>query len=537
MINKIVSFAALCSLVVTAGFSQSAADYPKDDAFINGNDMVVYFNSGGDMSWDLAGNPGFEVPKSSGKNTIFAANLWLGGFDQSGTLHTAAQTYRQSGIDFWPGPKANVYDSVYNQRYGHVWKIRADEIATHLTSVNIPGYQAPEDILTWPGNGDTLKGEPWHLAPFVDVNLNEVYEPMLGDHPAIQGEQTLYMIYSDDHYLNTETFSDPLGVDIHTMAYVFDEAPGSPIDQTLFVSHRIVNRSNNTYQLMRIGQWVDFDLGYAFDDYVGCDTAREAFFAYNADSLDDNTNGHGYGLIPPAQGVTFLNAEMNGFSTYLNDFSTFGNPEDKNDYYGYLRNVWKSGNPYTIGGTGTSGTAPTNYLYPGDPRDSAQWSMKKTSPIYSDIRGIGTIGPFTFSPGESVCLDLAYVFARADSGDQLSSVGKLYENIDAVRAYADSSLTGCPLLQTQVVSTGILIPDAYQPSIEVFPNPVSDVLTVESKEGPCQVVVTDLYGRTVFESNSELDSHTIISSQWPDGIYLVLVDFKGIRYTSQVLVN
>lgn len=535
MIKKSLFLIVLCFLFSTAGHSQSAADYPTDDAFLNGNDIVVYFNSGGDMSWDLAGNPGFEVPKSSGKNTIFAGNLWLGGFDQNGTLHTAAQTYRQSGIDLWPGPKADVYDSTYDQRYGHVWKIRADEIATHLASVNIPGYQAPEDILTWPGNGDTLKGEPWHLAPFVDVNLNDVYEPMQGDYPAIQGEQTLYMISSDAHYWNSETASDQLEVDIHTMAYVFDEQPGSPIDQTLFVSYRIVNRSMNSYQLMRIGQWVDFDLGYAFDDYVGCDTSREAFFAYNADSLDENTNG--YGLVPPAQGVTFLNAEMDGFSTYLNDFSTFGNPEDKNDYYGYLRNVWKSGNPYTIGGTGNSGTVPTNYLYPGDPRDSAQWSMDKASPIYSDIRGIGTIGPFTFNPGESVCLDLAYVFARADSGDHLSSVGKLYENLDVVRSFADSTLMGCPLLQTQVISTGVSIPDTYEPNINVFPNPASDRINVESYEGPCQVTVTDLYGRTVYLSNSESNSHTISSTEWPDGIYMVMIDFNGMRYTSQVLVK
>lgn len=535
MIKKNLLLSALCLLIISIGHSQSAADYPKDDAFLNGNDIVVYFNSGGDMSWDLAGNPGFEVPKSSGKNTIFAGNLWLGGFDQGGTLHTAAQTYRQSGIDIWPGPKADLYDSTYNQRYGHVWKVRADEIVVHQALFNNPGYLAPQDILTWPGNGDTLNGEPWHLAPFVDVNQNDVYEPIQGDFPAIQGQQTLYMISSDDHYWNSETASDQLGVDIHTMAYVYDEDPGSPIDQTLFVSYRIVNRSVNSYQLMRIGQWIDFDLGYAFDDYVGCDTAREAFFVYNADSLDQSAIG--YGLTPPAQGVTFLNAEMNGFSTYLNDFSSFGNPEDKNDYYGYLRNVWKSGNPFTIGGAGNVGTTPTNYLFSGDPRDTAQWSMKTTSPIYSDVRGIGTIGPFTFSPGESVCLDMAYVFARADSGNHLSSVGKLYENLDAVRAFADSSLIECPLLQTQVISTGILIPDEYKPEITMFPNPVSTVLHVESKEGPCQVSVTDLFGRTVYLSGSESDSHTISSVEWPQGMYLVTVDIEGITYTSQVLVN
>lgn len=538
MLNKpflSLSFFLLCWGQIS---SQSFPTYPEDDAFLNGNDLVVYFNSGGDMSWDLVGNPQYEVPKSSGKNSIFAANLWLGGFDQGGTLHTAAHTYRQSGVDFWPGPKADVYDSAYYQRYGHVWKVRADEISNHQAYFNVPGYLPPDDLLNWPGNGDTLKGEPWHLAPFVDVNVNSVYEPMLGDYPAILGDQALYMIYSDAHFWNSETASDPMEVDIHTMAYVYDAAEGSPIDQTLFVSHRIVNRSNNTYYLMHLGQWVDFDLGNPFDDFVGCDSSREAFFVYNGDDVDEVGAGYGYGETPPAQGVTFLNMELDGFTTYSNNFSTFGNPENANHYFGYLRNLWKSGNPYTIGGTGTGGTTTTRYLYPGDPRDSSQWSMATTANTQStDVKGMGTAGPFTFAPGESKCLDLAYVFARADSGDHLSSVGKLYESIDVVRAFADSAFTGCPLLQDQVISTGYTVPEAYQPSLEVFPNPASEYLNVVSQEGPCQVTVSDIHGKTIYVSPTQRESHEIITSEWPDGIYLVLIDLGGTRYSSQVLVK
>src|SRR5688572_9301673 len=56
-----------------------------------------------DMFWDFA-NPIFEVPKGGNKHTIFAGAMWIGGLDSLGNIHLAAQTYRQTGNDFWPGP-------------------------------------------------------------------------------------------------------------------------------------------------------------------------------------------------------------------------------------------------------------------------------------------------------------------------------------------------------------------------------------------------------------------------------------------------
>ncbi|MEZ4830315.1 MAG: hypothetical protein R3C61_29120 [Bacteroidia bacterium] len=41
-----------------------------------------------------------KVPKGSNRHSMFASSLWIGGLDESGQLRVAAQTYRQSGIDF-----------------------------------------------------------------------------------------------------------------------------------------------------------------------------------------------------------------------------------------------------------------------------------------------------------------------------------------------------------------------------------------------------------------------------------------------------
>src|SRR5438105_1660145 len=43
----------------------------------------------GDMWWDLVGNARYEVPKNSGKYSLFAGALWIGGEDAGGTLKVA----------------------------------------------------------------------------------------------------------------------------------------------------------------------------------------------------------------------------------------------------------------------------------------------------------------------------------------------------------------------------------------------------------------------------------------------------------------
>ena len=50
----------------------------------------------------------YRVPKDApdeelNKLRIFAGSIWLGGVDELGQLKVAAQTYRQTGADFWPG--------------------------------------------------------------------------------------------------------------------------------------------------------------------------------------------------------------------------------------------------------------------------------------------------------------------------------------------------------------------------------------------------------------------------------------------------
>ena len=63
---------------------------------LNINNVNTTLLNGGDGWWDLY-NPKYEVPKGSGKHSMFAGGLWIGGTDSAGNIKLAAQTYRQIG--------------------------------------------------------------------------------------------------------------------------------------------------------------------------------------------------------------------------------------------------------------------------------------------------------------------------------------------------------------------------------------------------------------------------------------------------------
>ena len=79
------------------------------------------------MWWDL-NNPHYEVPKTDSvpkRHVIFSGAIWMGGLDDSKTLRVAANTYRQSGADFWPGPLENeANDQLTCSNFDHISKIQ-----------------------------------------------------------------------------------------------------------------------------------------------------------------------------------------------------------------------------------------------------------------------------------------------------------------------------------------------------------------------------------------------------------------------------
>jgi hypothetical protein len=322
------------------------------------NNVKTTILNGGDMWWDL-NNGRYEIPQGSGKHSMFAGALWIGGLDDQGNLKVAGQTYRQSGNDFWPGPLDNVRlteDQFPNPNYGStdasicaqydnhhvIYRTEVEEFIGYLNSdepsVDFPDYSIPKSILEYPGNRNTdnLQGgfsgydaevstAPYYaqesLAPFYDANGDGFYDPLAGDYPEYNidgnlnckeadmlfGDQTLWWVYNDNGNIHTESQSETsIGIEIQAQAFAF--STNDEINNMTFYNYKIINRSHQPLNETWFGVWVDPDLGDYQDDYVGCDVQRGLGYCYNGD--EDDGTAVGYGSNPPAIGVDFFRGPL-----------------------------------------------------------------------------------------------------------------------------------------------------------------------------------------------------------------------------------
>jgi hypothetical protein len=525
------------------------------NASLDINSVKALVNSNGDLFWDYT-SAKFEIPKGNGTNTIFAGAMWIGGMDAGSQLHLAAQTYRQSGSDFYPGPVLNppAYSTSYDAAWNKVWKINRSMIDSFR--LGLYGSNIPAPIAGWPGNGNTSQGEPGMLADFVDINGDGVYDPSSGDYPCIKGDQAVLMIFNDDRNIHTETGGQKLGVEFHAMLYAY-KAPGTWLDSVVFLNYKMYNRSATTYTNAYLGSWMDFDLGYYGDDYTGCDVGRNIFYVYNG-TLNDGSSSlpssGTYGANPPAQGVVFLRGPqadtadgidnnrdgtidepgevnlMSKFIYYKNDFTATGNPVNDIDYYRYMTGFWKDGSPVTYGGNGYGGNTPCDFMFPGD-SDPIGWGIGGTPSAPSpqtpwfetatpgDRRGMASSGPFTIQPGQEMCVDLGFVYGRGNNGP-ISSADVMRQNADSVKAfYLGNSPCTCVInpLSVNEISNQLVV--------QFYPNPASDNVTVlyNPENGKATVEIYDMTGKMIATETISKASTVVDMKNFAPGIYMIRI--------------
>ncbi len=301
---------------------------------LNINNVRARILGGGDMWWDL-NDAQYEVPKGSNKHSMFAGALWLGGYDDADQLKLAAMTYRQSGVDYWPGPlddDASITEETC-QEYDQQWTVYRSEVETHKawidckedptcdTEARFPGYAGniPESIIEWPGNG--INGSlPYKLAPFGESDTNGIpgFYEYEWDYPGydftreadcqdkevdlLYGDQTIWWVYNDKGNIHTETNAASLGFEIRAQAFAF--TANDEVNNMTFNNYRIINRSTFRLRDTYFGTWFDADLGNPFDDIIGSDIARGLGYVYNGDTDDEGALG--YGANPPAVGFDFF---------------------------------------------------------------------------------------------------------------------------------------------------------------------------------------------------------------------------------------
>lgn len=484
------------------------------------NNTRVKILNGGDFFWDL-NSARYEVPKVDDLNakrshTIFSGAIWIGAEDPSGNVHLAAMTYRQRGQDFYPGPVSNDQEAS-NDNYDFVWKIDRRTVDEHLDDFKSNGSVSNPDpaIKEWPAHGDTTIGEPYNLAPFVDHNQNGTYDPENGDYPCFPGEVALYCIYNANG-LHTETGGNAMKIDVHQLFY--QETPGvhqGRYDEVNLAQFKIVNRSATTYSNVKVGLYIDFDIGNYADDFIGCDSATNMIFGYNGDDNDEGALGYGYN--PPAQNMMFLNKRLYAGTYYNNNANPInGNPVNASDYYNYLCGKWKNGNPFNYGGDGiTSGTYHTRYMFSGDVDSDNSWTEINSQNIPADRRFLGTAWPFDLAPGESECVDVAFVYAREDFGGPKQAVKSMKQLAEQVQQRYDQNTYGWKDCNCGQSSANVA--DIEIAKISIYPNPADESISIVGDLGDFELI--NSLGEVI--SRYESTTKHVDLSNLPSGVYFI----------------
>ena len=332
--------------------AQTAAGCTPSSSFewLDINNVRTRINAGGDMWWDLPSGTGskYFIPANGSATSLFAGSLWIAGVDVNNQLKCAAVRFRQGpnfngGNDFWTGPltvegKASITPETC-AKWDKIFKITRAEVDEFLTN-----YQAgnnaeiPNIIKNWPATRaeDDPEGIAYYLAPFYDADGDGEYNPENGDYPyyditnelchtkiptmeeekfgtmhgsiladqVLKGDQTLWWIFNDKGAAHTESGGQAIGLEIRAQAFAF--ATNDEINNMTFYSYEIINRSTYTLTGTYFSPWTDLDLGYAWDDFVGCDVGRGLGYGYNGTSIDGSGEPEAYGAQPPAIGVDFF---------------------------------------------------------------------------------------------------------------------------------------------------------------------------------------------------------------------------------------
>lgn len=421
------------------GLNKTAAGCNQTTAVIDldVNNVRARLMNGGDMWWDRPNSTAaYEVPKNSNKNSLFAGSIWIGGIDRaSQDLKVAAQTYRQTGNDYWSGPldENNGYSITFQtcSDWDRFWKINAADISKfreiYQTQTNLADIQqaiqdniasVPEIIKEWPAKGNqfiktsansVMPTPKREMAEYVNVDGIDGYDWRNGDYPSIVGDQYIWWVFNDRGDVKTETTSEAIGLEIHAAAFAF--ATNDCLNEATFYNYKVYNFSTSPLDSTYMATWCDADLGYAFDDYVGCDTSRGLGILYNGDSYDEGPGGYGFEIPMVAvdyfQGPKFFNEKtqkdtqikMTVFTYYNNtQASPIGNPDVKDDFYQYITGSWKDGQPFTTQCNARDAGTATKFIFTGDPCKGG-WSEASCANTPDDRRFIHSSGPFPLIPG------------------------------------------------------------------------------------------------------------------------------------------
>jgi len=542
-----------CIFVHLFSLIQSYSQHIGDSAYIQINNIYLPFNNRGVIA-DVNISPYGSTGQFAEGSFLFSSGFWLSGYSDDSlwangvASASLVEDYQAGTVGMNPNdPKASIYKlSASDVPFGQSWQEWIDAV----------------DL-----GADFYDGDSDGLYNPVDLNGNNQWDPD-EDKPDIFLDETYWCVFNDGLPSNLRRWeSEPQGIEIKQTIFAMTSA--GALGNAIFVRYRIKNTglAADTLKDVYFSLWADADVGDHTDDVFGGDTIRQGIFFYNntPDNVYGNqapsfmmdllTSPHSY--IP---GVTFIdnngnNIYENGIDTPLDTAVSYLGPlgirifpgaknleltshifnigadpnlrepasviEARNYMYG-LNRLGEIVDPCTWAYGEVRGGVPCDEVTPyfwcsGDPVTNTGWISTQNS----DVRGAGSVGPFTLIVNQEIEVLIGYEIDR--NSTPLGGITAVRNISDIVQGFYETNF-GFPLVFVEDENPNL----SDYLLAQNYPNPFNPT-TIISYQIPQQGFITlkifDVLGRKVA---------TLVSEEKPAGNYEV--NFSAIGLASGVYI-
>jgi hypothetical protein len=367
--------------------------------------------------------------------------------------------------------------------------------------------------------------------PFVDVDADNNWDAGK-DVACLYGDKMLFTSY---HFKENEVglyhggMQLPVSVNQYIMLYD-DES----LKDVLFVRFEITNSSQKTFDSVYVGVSSELTQGWYMGHYVGCDTNNQLLYSYvpNGSSPEFEFNNK-----EAALGIVFLNQELDNFIPYRKDpFNRCtGFLRSRQNQYFYLSGRGQYGDPFYDHELKCADSLEgnrTTRLYPGNPFDTTKTggiNMRNLNSQLLRYYGVGSFGPISLEPAQTVTLDMAWIVGFDGSNSGLENLAAVFETTKKSREFYGEEGFRC-LTQEE-----LSIDNPEGPNFNIYPNPTSGAINIESEnEGILQVYTTT---GALLKSQSISVGNNRLKLELPKGVYLIVLETDEGMRTERLTVN
>ena len=129
---------------------------------------------------------------------------------------------------------------------------------------------------------------------------------------------------------------------------------------------------------------------------------------------------------------------------------------------------------------------PTRFFFDEYPDNQNGFHQLEFPFVDGEVHGIASFGPFfNVAPGDRICFDMAFVFARDTTQDNIQNTRVLQQKVIALKEWYAQQGMGCD----EYAPVGLAEAPLRGSSIQLFPNSASDVVRLSRTDARENVVL------------------------------------------------